>query len=723
MNIGNGFKRIQKTPTILQMEAVECGAVALAIVLAYYDRWIPLDVLRMDCGVSRDGSRADNIYRAAVLHGLDVEAYSLEPADIFECRLPAIIHWEFNHFVVLEGASKHHVYINDPAYGRRKLSLQAFDEGFTGVLLELTPTPQFVRAGHKPKIFTSLMARLRHSKEAVGFIILATLSLAIPGIAIAGLNKIFIDEVLIQQLNHWQRPVLLGLLIAGAFSALLTWYQRTMLSRLEVKMALVNGASFFWHLIRLPMSFFNQRYLGDILNRLQSSDSVASLVSQQFGTNLVSLLLALIYLVILFLLSVPLTLLVLLATAINIVALLVIAQKRSSESQRQTKAQNKLMSTAISGLQMIETYKASGAEQDFFKKFAGMHANYLTAEQQLSWTRDCFAALPLALDLLTNAGILCFGAWLAIEGQLSIGTVVAFQILYRSFIQPVKMLVMLAGTIQDIAADLFHLEDITSHPVARRYEPVSEKSAAPHAKLNGHVVFEQVTFGYSPLADPLLRDFSIDIQPGRRLALVGSSGSGKSTIGKLLMGFYEPWSGRILIDGKELHQIPNAVRVRSIASVDQDISLFHATLKDNLTLWDPTVDDEAILNACKAVFMHDMIAGEREMGYESMINEGGSNFSGGQRQRLEIARAMLQKPSILILDEATSALDAQMEKAIDTALRRLGCTLLIISHRLSTIRDADEIIVLEQGQVIERGSHDQLLALNGAYCRLLASEA
>ncbi|WED44428.1 NHLP family bacteriocin export ABC transporter peptidase/permease/ATPase subunit [Legionella cardiaca] len=717
------FNQIKKTPTILQIEAVECGSVALAIVLAYYGRWIPLDILRTDCGVSRDGSRADNIFRAAEKHGLEASAYSVEPDEVHEFHLPAIIHWEFNHFVVLEGVSRRHVYINDPAYGKRILSWDEFDEAFTGILLELIPGPDFVKAGHKPKILPSLLSRLSHSKFAVFFIVLATLALAIPGIAVAGLNKIFIDEVLIQQITSWQRPILAGLIIAALFNALLTWYQRIILGRLETKIALVSGSSFFWHLLRLPMSFFSQRYLGDILNRLQSSDSVASLVSQQFGTNMVNLLLAFIYLVILFLLSIPLTLLVLASTTLNVLILFFIAQRRTSESQRTTKALNNLTSAAVSGLQMIETYKASGAEGDFFRNFTGKHANYLIAEQQLGWTRDCSSVVPTALELITNTAILGFGAWLTIQGEMTIGTVIGFQLLYRSFIYPIKMLVMLSGKIQEISADLFTIEDITSHKLAHRYlEPATKTPIANH-KLTGHVVFENVTFGYNPLAEPLLSNFSLEIKPGKRVALVGSSGSGKSTIGKLLLSYYQPWSGNILIDDMLLQDIPNEVKVLSIASVDQDINLFHATLKDNLTLWDQTVKDEEILNACKAVLMHDVIAGSREYGYESMMDEGGSNFSGGQRQRLEIARALLQKPSILILDEATSSLDAQMEQIIDSHLRQLGCTLLIISHRLSTIRDADEIIMLDQGRVVERGTHQELLALQGAYCHLLASEA
>ncbi|KTD19786.1 NHLP family bacteriocin export ABC transporter peptidase/permease/ATPase subunit [Legionella londiniensis] len=712
-----------KTPTILQMEAVECGAVALGIILAYYGRWLPLDVLRSDCGVSRDGSRADNIYRAAEKHGMEVNAYSLEPLEVKSYHVPAIIHWEFNHFVVLEHVNEKAVFINDPANGPRKLTWEEFDEGFTGIFLELKPTKAFKPCGQKPRILPGLVRRLRHSKPAVIFIILTTLALAVPGVAIPGITKVFIDNVLVEQMQGWLRPVLAGLLIAGLFQAILTWFQQAMLMRLEVKLALVNASDFFWQVLRLPMSFYSQRYIGDIQQRLQSSDAVAKLVSQQFGTNVVNILLMLIYLVILLLLSIPLTLVALLLTSLNALVLLLLNKKRADESHRQSKSMNKMLSTAISGLQMIETYKASGAEADFFRKFSGQHANYLQAEQQLGIIRDGIGVIPSTLNLLGNALILGLGGWLVIKGHMTIGSVIGFQMLYANFSQPISGLVMMAGTLQEIIADLFRIDDVMNHKLAPRYEAIKKPLIPPHEKLTGHVVFESVTFGYSPLAEPLLTDFSLEIKPGKRVALVGGSGSGKSTIAKLLASHYPVWSGKILIDGVSLEDIPNEVRTRSIAAVDQEIHFFEASLKDNLTLWDPTWSDEEIHQACRLALIHETIAEQRAEGYDAIIKEGGNNFSGGQRQRLEIARALLQKPSILILDEATSALDPKMEQAIDANIRYLGCTVLVISHRLSTIRDSDEIIVLDRGHVVERGTHQQLLDKKGMYSQLLASEA
>ncbi|WP_133127652.1 NHLP family bacteriocin export ABC transporter peptidase/permease/ATPase subunit [Legionella nagasakiensis] len=719
----NLFSTRIKTPTRLQMEAVECGAVALGIILSYHGRWLPLDVLRSDCGVSRDGSRADNIYRAAEKHGMKVSAYSLELQEVKNYYLPAIIHWEFNHFVVLEAVTDKYVYINDPANGARKLTWSEFDDGFTGIFLELKPDKNFQKYGQKPRILPGLLRRLRHSKSAVCFVILTTLALAVPGIAIPGITKIFIDNVLVQQMQGWLRPVLIGLLLAAIFQGILTWLQQSLLMRLEIKLSVVNASEFFWHLLRLPMAFFSQRYIGDIQQRLQSSDAVAKLVSQQFGTNAVNVLLTLIYLIVLLLLSVPLAIIAVLLTSLNAVVLMLINKKRADESHRQTKAMNKMMSTAISGLQMIETYKASGAETDFFRKFSGQHANYLQAEQRLGIVRDTISVIPNVLSLLGNTAILGFGGWLVIQGKMTIGTVIGFQMLYGNFNQPISNLVMMAGMLQETIADLFRIDDVVSHKEAARYHPIKKSLVSSSDKLIGHVKFDDVTFGYSPLAEPLLTNFCLEIRPGRRVALVGGSGSGKSTIGKLLAGHYEAWSGQISIDGVVLAKIPNEVRTRSIASVDQEMQFFEASLKDNLTLWDPIFSDEDIHTACRMALIHETIAEQRAEGYESIIKEGGSNFSGGQRQRLEIARALLQKPSVLILDEATSALDPKMEQIIDNNIRFLGCTVLVISHRLSTIRDCDEIIVLDRGQVVERGTHKQLMAKQGMYSQLLATEA
>lgn len=712
-----------RTPTILQMEAVECGAVALGIILAYYDCWLPLSDLRTRCGVSRDGSRADNIMQAAEHYGLSAEAYQLEPEELTSSHLPAIIHWNFNHFLVVEKITPTKVYLNDPALGPRTVTHEEFDEAFTGILLEFKPTQAFKKQGKKPSVLPNLVQRLKHSKSAVSYIMLTTLALAIPGIAIPGMSKVFIDQVLVQQLQSWLYPVLIGLLIAALVKGALTWLQQYLLLRLETKLALVNSAQFFWHLLRLPISFFTQRHIGDIQKRLESSDSVAALVSQQFGTSVVNILLMIIYGIVMALISPSLTLLAVLFSMANLLVLYFMHRVRTDESHRQSQTLNKMMSTSINGIQMIETFKATGAETDFFQKFTGQHANYLQAEQRLSSIGEPVSVLPNVLNLLANAAILGFGGWLAMKGSMSIGSIIAFQMLYANFNAPITHLVQIIGMLQELIADLFRIEDVMNHQVAQRYQQVTQDQATESAQLSGDIEMNNITFGYSPLAEPLLKDFSLRIKPGQRIALVGGSGSGKSTVAKLLAGHYQPWSGEIKIDGIPYALIPHKTINRSIAIVDQAIHFFSGSIKENLTLWDEAVDDEVLTQACKDALIHEEISSNRPKGYLSDVQEDGQNFSGGQRQRLELARALTMRPSVLVLDEATSALDTTMEKIIDSNIRKTGCAMLIISHRLSTIRDSDEIIVLDAGQVIERGTHESLLEAKGLYHELLSKES
>jgi len=713
------FSARKQVPSILQMEAVECGAASLAMILAYYGRFVALDELRYECDVSRDGSKASNIIHAARKYGLSGQGFKLEPEAIHADRLPAIIHWNFNHFVVLEKLSSKKAYINDPAAGPRVLPIEEFDEAFTGILLEFKPTAEFKEGGKPTQVLPSLLKRLGGAKSALVYVMLASLALIIPGLVIPGISKVFIDSYLVQGLDNWVMPLLFGLVLTAIFRALLTWLQQHYLLRLETRLALLSSSQFLWHLLHLPMAFFSQRYAGEITQRIVSNDKVARIIAGDLGTNLINIISIIFYASVMFFYSPLLTVIGISLASLNVIILKWVANTRANSSKRLLQAHGKLMATAMGGLQMIETFKASGSEADFFNRWAGHHAKTLAAEQELSLISEPLMTLPIILNGITTAVILGVGGLEVMAGHLSIGSIIAFQSLMASFNEPITNLLNLGGHLQEVSADLQRLDDVLSYKPATRYQ-VADQDSQYLGKLNGLVEFREVTFGYSRLSEPLIKNFSLTIKPGARIALVGRSGSGKSTLAKLISGHYTPWSGEILLDGKPLASLPWQLICNSLATVDQEIFLYEASIQDNLTLWDQTISTEDVIQAAKDADIHEMIT-QRPNGYQSPVEEAGRNFSGGQRQRLEIARALVNNPSILVLDEATSALDPKVEYQIDNNIRRRGCTCLIIAHRLSTIRDCDEIIVLDKGQVVQRGKHEALILQEGIYKNLITT--
>ena len=718
--------RKTKTPTVLQMEAVECGAACLGMILSYYGRYVPLEQLRYDCDVSRDGSKASNILKAARSYGLEAKGYRKEVADLEKMKLPSIIHWNFNHFVVLEKIDKlrKKVYINDPDSGHRVIDYQKLEDSFTGVVLTFEPGEAFVKGGKKPNILGTLWGRLKHYKQDLLFIVLLSLLMIIPGTATPIFVQIFVDNVLVEGLQDWFVPLLIGMMITALMRGILEWLKNRYLLRLETKMSLSTASRFFWHILRLPVDFFYQRYAGDIGARVDTNDNVANLVSNQFAKNFLDFILVFFFFLIMLQYSVVLSLIALGFALLNIIALKFIADKREESYSKLQQSEGKLTGVAMSGLQMIETIKSTGGEDDFFKKWAGFLTKVINAEQSLSSLTIILNTFPIVLNALTTLVILTVGSLLIIKGQITIGMLVAFQSFTHSFSEPVNELVGLGGKLQEAKGDINRLDDIMDTKVDAQTERMAVRPGfIPDfniitKKLEGYIEFKDVTFGYSRLAPPLIENFNLKVEPGERVALVGGSGSGKSTIAKLLAGLYEPWSGQILLDGIPREEIPREVIINSLAMVDQDIFLFEGTTKEILTLWDNTIPDNLITQAAKDAQIHDII-GSRKDGYETIIQEGGRNFSGGQRQRLEIARALVSNPSMLILDEATSALDPLTEKEIENNIRRRSCSVLVVAHRLSTIRDSDEIIVLRYGQIIERGTHEQLRALDGAYAALI----
>lgn len=718
MRPGFANRRV-RTPTVLQMEAVECGAAALAIVMGYHGRWRALDEVRTACGVSRDGSKAKNILIAARQFGFEARGRKASVETALTATLPCIVFWNFNHFLVVEGVRRGRVYLNDPAVGPRTVSLDEFDQSFTGVMLEVAPGENFARDPAPPGLLARLSHRAKLVRSSIALAVLVSLTLVVPGLLVPGFSKIFIDDILIQGNEDWLRPLLAAMVLTAVLSALLTWLRQRLLLRMETKLALAESARFVWHLLRLPLPFFGQRHPGDISYRIDANDRIATSVASDLGESLANMLTASFFVVVMACFDWRLTLLAMGLSGINVLVYHALSRRRTDASLRMQQDFGRFQAASVSGIQAIETLKATGTDDDYFERWAGFQAKHLNNLRQLGGYTVAASAFPPLLNGLTVAGVLGFGSYRITEGSLTIGTLIAFQALVQSFLGPVQSLVTVSGNFQELGADLSRSDDVFAHARDARYQV--ENSGDAGRRLSGQIELRSVTFGYSPLDPPLIENFNLTLQPGSRVALVGSSGSGKSTIAKLVSGLYRPWSGEILFDGVPLSRISPDTLTGSIASVSQEVILFAGTVRDNLSTWDATLPDAAMIEALKDSEIYETVAA-RGGALEALVDEGATNFSGGQAQRLEIARALSGDPGILILDEATSALDPATEKLIDEHIRRRGCTCLIIAHRLSTIRDADEIIVLEKGRVVERGTHDELLAAAGAYASLIAQE-
>lgn len=710
-----------KTPTVIQMEVVECGAAALAIVLGYYGRIIPLEELRVECGVSRDGSKALNIVKAARRLGMTAKGYKYDVASLVKAPLPAILFWNFNHFVVLEGFGENGdvFYINDPGGGPRKVSAEEFDASYTGVTLTFEPGPDFKKGGVKPGIFTFLLARLRGCRLAFLFALLCALFLVIPGLIVPAFTRIFIDDYLIGTEKLWLRPLLIGMGLTVLIQMMLTGLQQACLLRFRTKLSLASSGRFFAHVLRLPMPYFAQRFAGEIGSRLSLNDQVSEMVGGQLATIALNFVLVAFFGVLLFLYDSVLASVVIVVAVLNFFVLKLAGRARSDRNRVAMQENGKLYGTAINGLSMMENLKSSGGEDDFFSRWAGYQARALKEKQSLMTLTQYTSLAPTLLDAISAAAILTLGAFRIMDGELTVGTLIAFQALAGQFNGPLNSLIQFGNSLQMLEANVTRINDV----MRAKEDPVyshKRDRAAFHGigKLAGLVELRDITFGYSPLDPPLIENFSLTLKPGQRIALVGGSGSGKSTIAKLVSGLYVPWSGEVAFDGNPLAEIPRDVFASSLGMVDQDIVFFSGTVRENLSLWDATIPEADIVAAARDAEISEVIT-SRPGGYQSLLDEGGTNFSGGQRQRLEIARSLVANPSILILDEATSALDAATEALIDHNIRRRGCSCLIVAHRLSTIRDADEIIVLERGKVAERGNFEDLMRADGTLKALM----
>ncbi len=691
------------------MEAVECGAASLAMVLAFHGRRVPLEELRIACGVSRDGSNAAVLLRAARSYGLEAKGFRRELKDMGRTVFPAIVFWNFNHFLVLEGVLDDRYYLNDPAQGPYSITKDEFDQGFTGVVLEFARTSEFTPGGAPPNLVALLRERVRGSENALTFALLAGLALVVPGLALPAFTQVFVDQVLVHNLRDWLRPLLLGMGLTAVVRAALGWLQHYYLLRLDTKLSISSSSRFLSHLLRLPVEFYAQRYSGEISSRVAINDTISEFVSRKLASTAIDALLVVFYAALMLAYDPLLTLFGVLAVAVLAGSTVVVNRRRVDGNRRVLQEAGKSTGTLMAGLSAIETLKAGASESDVFARWAGYQAKYLMAQQSLARVTQSFLVVPAFTITMTNAIVLTFGAYRVIEGDLTIGMLVAFQSLMASFLQPVASFVQLASSVQEMHGNMERVQDVLEYPADSRIGlTAAEDQEGAEDRLEGAFELRSVTFGYSRQAAPLLKNFDLRMRSGRRVALVGPSGCGKSTVARLATGLYDPWEGDVLFDGKARTAWPRRVLANSVALVDQEISLFAGTIRENLTLWDSTVPEAVLMQACRDASIHDDIM-SRPGAYESQVEEAGANFSGGQRQRLEIARALVLSPRLLVLDEATSALDSVTEHKIDRSLRRRGCTCVIIAHRLSTIRDADEIVVLKEGAVVQRGTHDTLM--------------
>ena len=715
--IKNGVAK--KVPVVIQLEALECGAACLTMILAYYGKWIPLEQVRSDCGVSRDGSKAGKILRAAKNYGLDAKGYRYDIEDLRrEAKFPCIIFWNNNHFVVLDGFKGNYAIINDPARGKTKYTIEALEKNYSGICLEFDPTKEFKPEGKPKSVIAFAKKRLKGTKAMVLFIIITTIIASLIQIIQPGFSRVFIDRLLTHQNPDWFVPFIVGITAISLIQIIIQIINQLYTLKLNGKLAVVGSTTYMWKVLKLPMDFFSQRMAGDILSRQGANATVASTFINKFAPLIIKIGMAIFYLIVMFRYNVLLSCIGLISLFVDVIVTRIITNKRVDLSRVGTRDSAMLASTTASGIQMIETIKASGAENGFFKKWAGYQANVNNNFVQMSKMSLFWGMIPNAINMIVNVSITTIGLWLCMNGEFTIGMIMAFQGYLSSFMGPVNEVISATNSLLEMRTGMERIEDVMEYPDD---DIVTEKKNVQYSKLSGEVELKNITFGYSKLEAPLIENFSLKLKPGSRVALVGPSGCGKSTISKLVSGLYKQWDGEILFDGKPISEIDKNVFRGSLAVVDQDITLFEDSISNNIKMWDESIEGYEVIMAARDAGMHDEIT-LRDGGYNYKLIENGKDFSGGQRQRLEIARVLAQDPTIVILDEATSALDAKTEYEVTNAIKNRGVTCIIVAHRLSTIRDCDEIIVLDNGKVVERGTHDELYRLGGFYTKLVSND-
>ena len=710
--------KVKNVPVIMQMEMVECGAASLGMIMAYHKRWLTLEQLRKDCGVSRDGCNARQLLQAGRSYGMEANAYRLEADELQEVA-PAIIHWNFNHFVVYKGKKGGMHYLNDPAKGKVKVSDEEFGKAFTGIAMTFEPTADFHPGGQRVSIMGFVRRRLKNTTAAAFFIFVTGLLTALVGITTPLFSQIFMDDILSGRNPDWFLPFMGAFSVVIGLNVLVSALEGLYGPKYNASLAVEANTHFFWHLLRLPVDFYSQRYVGDLILRQQSNQNIASTLVRQLAPLAIQLLLLVVYLVFMLRYSLLLTGIGLGTMLLNVLLARYISKKRVDIARLSERNMGKYYGVTMSCLDNIETIKAAGAENGFFDHWAGHYTNKHNSEARVARKNLFYGAFPSLLQALTTNAILLVGVYLIMDGAFTIGMLLAFQGFMAGFMAPATNLLSVVELVIEMRTQMERVEDVLKYPVEERLH--KREDGGGTGKLGGRVELKNITFGYNNFSAPQIKNFSMKLEPGRSVAFVGTSGCGKSTLAKLITGLYNPWEGEILFDGMPLSQIDADEFTNSVALIDQNVVMFDDTVAANVKMWDSSIEDFAMVLACRdAQIREDIIS--RPEGFNTVLVRKGRNFSGGQLQRLEIAAALAREPVVLIMDEATSALDADTEARIMESIRRMGVTLIVIAHRMSTIRDCDEIIVMDKGEVVERGTHEQLVNGNGLYRRMMESD-
>lgn len=712
----------KKVPVVIQLEALECGAASLAMILAYYGKWIPLEEVRSDCGVSRDGSNAKNILKAARSYGLTAKGYRYEPEALRrEGTFPCIIHWNFNHFVVLCGFKGNKAVINDPAKGTYSVTMEQFDKSFTGICLMMEPGENFVKEGKPKSVVEFVKKKLKGTGSAFALVVITTIISSLIGIIMPGFSNVFADYLLSGKNSGWFMPFIWGISALSLIQIIIQIIQATYSLRVNGKIAIVADSSYMWHVLRLPMEFFSQRMAGDIQGRRSQNAGIAGSIIQTFAPLSIEAVMLFFYLFVMLRYSWVLSLIGIVSVFLNMAVSSYISKKRINLTRVSQRDSGKFAGATVAAIEMIESIKSSGAENGFFEKWAGYQAAVNTSQTKFTKLNAYIGIIPSVISMLTNTLVLMGSVYLCQKGEWTVGMISAFSGFLSSFLSPAMQFVSASQSLQEMRTSMERIEDVMEYPTAVDDTPTILFDNEEYDKLSGKIELKNVTFGYSKLAEPLIKDFSMTLLPGQRVAFVGPSGCGKSTLSKLISGLYKPWSGEILFDGKPIDEINRSVFTGSLSVVDQDIILFEDTIANNIRMWDNSIEDFEVILAARDAKIHEDIM-KRDGGYQYKLMEGGKDLSGGQRQRLEIARVLAEDPTIIIMDEATSALDAKTEYEVVSSIKNRGITTVVVAHRLSTIRDSDEIIVLDRGKVVERGTHDELYRKGGVYASLVSNE-